>query len=49
MSRATDVEAELGDLLFSVVDLARRLDLDAEVALREATDRFEERFRRTEA
>jgi tetrapyrrole methylase family protein/MazG family protein len=48
MSGATDVEAELGDVLFSVVDLARRLDLDAEVALRGATDRFEERFRRTE-
>jgi len=49
MSGATDVEAELGDVLFSVVDLARRLDLDAEVALRGATDRFEERFRRTES
>lgn len=36
---------ELGDLLFSIVNLARKLDLDAENALREATDRFGRRFR----
>lgn len=44
-----DPEAEIGDVLFTVVNLARHLDLDAEVALRGATDRFEERFRRMEA
>ena len=49
MSGDGDIEAELGDVLFSVVNLARHLDLDAEVALRGATDRFEERFRRMEA
>ncbi|MEE9176852.1 MAG: MazG nucleotide pyrophosphohydrolase domain-containing protein, partial [Acidimicrobiia bacterium] len=48
MSGATDVEAELGDVLFSVVDLSRQLGLDAEVALRRATDRFEDRFRHLE-
>ncbi|MEE8407094.1 MAG: nucleoside triphosphate pyrophosphohydrolase [Acidimicrobiia bacterium] len=48
MSGDGDAEAELGDVLFSVVNLARQLDLDAEVALRGATDRFEERFRRAE-
>jgi len=35
---------ELGDLLFSVVNLARKLDLDAEHSLREAADRFGRRF-----
>jgi MazG family protein len=40
--------AELGDVLFSIVNLARRLDLDAEGALRDANARFEARFRRVE-
>jgi len=42
------VRAELGDVLFSIVNLARRLDVDAEAALRSATARFERRFRRVE-
>jgi tetrapyrrole methylase family protein/MazG family protein len=40
--------AELGDLLFSAVNLARRLEVDAEQALRAATARFERRFRAME-
>jgi tetrapyrrole methylase family protein/MazG family protein len=35
---------ELGDLLFSVVNLARRYEIDAESALRETNTRFRRRF-----
>jgi ATP diphosphatase len=42
------VEAELGDLLFSVVNLARHHEVDAETALRRAGQRFEDRLRRVE-
>ncbi|MDX1691579.1 MAG: nucleoside triphosphate pyrophosphohydrolase [Acidimicrobiia bacterium] len=39
---------EIGDLLFSVVNLARRLSVDPEQALRGASGRFERRFRAME-
>jgi tetrapyrrole methylase family protein/MazG family protein len=35
---------ELGDVLFTLVNLGRKLNLDPESALREATDRFARRF-----
>ncbi len=40
---------EFGDLLFALTSLARKLDVDAEEALRLATRKFRERFARMEA
>jgi ATP diphosphatase len=45
---AEERSAELGDLLFSVVNYARHLDIDPEAALRESSARFEQRFRKVE-
>src|SRR5215472_15251775 len=42
------VEAELGDLLFTAVNLARHLGVDAEMALRGCNLRFRQRFREME-
>ena len=42
-------EAELGDLLFTCVNLARHLDIDCEQALGGANRRFEGRFRKMES
>ena len=38
------IEDEVGDLLFAVVNLARKCKLDAETALQAATDKFVRRF-----
>lgn len=40
---------ETGDLLFSCVNLARHLDIDAEEALRHGNAKFEQRFRSVES
>lgn len=40
--------AEMGDVLFSLVNLARVLDLDAESALRATIKKFEQRFKQIE-
>jgi MazG family protein len=47
-ARQPAVEAELGDLLFTVVHLGRHLGVDAEMALRNCNLRFRRRFHEME-
>ena len=44
-----DIAAEMGDLLFSVANWCRHLQLDPETCLRSANERFGRRFRAVEA
>ena len=46
---ASEIALELGDVLFSVVNLSRHLGVDAETALRSAADKFRSRFQRVVA
>ena len=46
--RPEDVREEFGDLLFSLVMLARRLEVDAEEALEKANRKFQARFHEVE-
>ncbi len=48
-AQGTNVAEELGDLLFSAVNVSRFLKVDCEDALNQATDKFIDRFRRVEA
>ena len=43
-----EVEAELGDVIFTIVNLARFLKVDAEVALNRTNNKFMERFSHVE-
>jgi nucleoside triphosphate diphosphatase len=44
-----DRAAEIGDLLFSIVNYARHVGVNPETALRDSVARFEKRFRKVEA
>ena len=46
---ASAIFEEVGDLLFAAANLARKLDVDAEAALRAANAKFERRFRAMES
>lgn len=43
------IKDELGDVIFALVNLARRLEVDAEAAVRGTNDKFERRFHAVEA
>ena len=48
-ARAIEMEAEFGDLLFTLVNYVRHLDIDADAALRGANARFAARVRHMDA
>ena len=43
-ARSREAEEEFGDLLFSLVNVARKLGIEPEAALRAANDKFQRRF-----
>lgn len=43
------IEEEIGDLLFSVVNVCRHMSVDAELAMQKANTKFEARFRMVES
>ena len=47
--KADQIEDEMGDVLFSIVNLARRLHIDPEAALARTNRKFEQRVRQMEA
>ncbi len=45
---AENIEEEIGDLLFTIVNLSRKLGFDAETALRASSKKFTNRFKKVE-
>jgi MazG family protein len=45
IEKNANIEEEIGDLLFVVVNLARKLDVDAETALKKTNRKFRQRFK----
>lgn len=45
IEKNTNIEEEIGDLLFVVLNLARKLDVDAETALKKTNRKFRRRFK----
>jgi len=43
-----NIEEELGDILFTMVNLTRKLNIDGESALKKSTKKFEKRFKKIE-
>ena len=48
-SLPSNAEEEMGDLLFAIANLARKLGIEPEAALRQANDKFTRRFASMEA
>ncbi len=44
----TDIDEEFGDVLFSCTNIARQLELDSEESLTRSTEKFMDRFQKTE-
>jgi nucleoside triphosphate diphosphatase len=49
LAASQEIFEEIGDLLFAAANLARKLEVDAEAALRAANAKFERRFRAMES
>ncbi|MEW5707248.1 MAG: nucleoside triphosphate pyrophosphohydrolase [Actinomycetota bacterium] len=48
-TEGSQIEDEVGDLLFAVVNVARHLDVDPELALKKTCNKFERRFKYIES
>jgi len=48
MKNHDEIEDEIGDLLFAISNLARKLDVDPELALRRTNAKFTTRFKHIE-
>ena len=46
--KSTDIEDELGDVLFTIVNLSRHININPEIALDKSIDKFTDRFHKLE-